>query len=83
MNRLLLHRLTGPVISRLAVMYALRHVTASRAALIGLSTPVVAFALDYLLLDVVPQRHQLLGAAVILLGLGLPVAEMLRPPSGP
>ena len=73
----------GPVISRLTNMYGLRDITASRASLIGLSSPVVAFALDYLLLDAVPEPHQLVGAVVIIMGIGLPVMEMLGRREGP
>lgn len=67
----------GPVISRLTNMFGLRYITASRATLIGLVSPIIAFALDYLVLDAVPERHQLVGAAVILMGISLPLMEML------
>jgi len=68
----------GPFISRLCIMYALRHVTAAYQVLIGLSSPVFAFALGYLILGTVPTRYELIGGAVMLAGIAVPVAGGLR-----
>ena len=70
--------LAGPFLSRLSIMYAVRYITASQSALIALLAPVVAFTLDYALLGATPSRLQVLGAAVVLLGVALPVLELAR-----
>ena len=59
-------------------MFALKHIPASRAAIVTLITPVIAFALEFAILGVVPSLLQVVGASIILLGVALPVAEMGR-----
>jgi drug/metabolite transporter (DMT)-like permease len=63
----------GPFISRLFVMYAVRNINASRAKLLTLLTPVVAFGLEALLFGTVPHRRELAGAGLILAGVLLPI----------
>ncbi len=63
----------GPFISRLFVMYAVRHINASRTKLLTLLTPVVAFALDTVVLGTALVPRELAGAGLILGGVLLPV----------
>lgn len=65
----------GPFLSRLALMYAVRHISASRSALVVLAGPVFAFLFGYLALDSVPAPRELLGGALILAGIALPLLE--------
>lgn len=68
----------GPFISRLCIMYALRHVTAAYQVLIGLSSPVFAFVLGYLILGTVPTGFEIAGCFVMLIGVAVPVISGLR-----
>ncbi len=70
--------LAGPFISRLALMFAVRHINAAQSSMITLTGPVFAFLLDYSILGVVPERWQLIGAGVVLLGVALPILELTR-----
>lgn len=63
----------GPGLSRLALMFAVRHVEARWSALVVLTAPVVALVLSYLLLGTVPTPVQLAGGALMLLGVSVPV----------
>ncbi len=64
----------GPFVSRLCLMFAARHITASRTKLITLTTPVFAFVLSILVLGVVPAAREIVGALLILAGVVLPLA---------
>ena len=68
----------GPFISRICIMYALKHVTAAFQVLIGLSSPAFAFALGFLILGTIPTGYELLGGAIILVGIAIPVGSGLR-----
>lgn len=61
--------LIGSGLGFILYYYALRHMQASRLALIPLITPLLAMVLGYLLNDERPQTGQLAGAALILCGL--------------
>lgn len=63
----------GPFISRLFVMYAVRHISASRTKLLTLLTPIVAFGLEVLVLGTTPLPREIAGAGLILAGVLLPV----------
>ncbi len=65
----------GPFVSRVCLMYALRGTTASRVALIGLFGPVVAFISGYLAFGTAPHTLELVGGAIIILGVALPLSE--------
>ena len=67
----------GPFVSRLAIMFAVRYITAAQSSMITLTGPLFAFFLDYTLLGVVPGNWQMVGAAVVLLGVALPIVEMM------
>jgi len=68
----------GPFVSRLCIMYALRHVTAAYQVLISLSAPVFAFVLGYLFLGTVPTGPELVGGGIMLIGIAVPVVAGLR-----
>lgn len=63
----------GPGISRLALMSALRYVTASLVALVGLIGPVFAFVVAYFVFGTMPTPTEVVGAALILAGVAWPV----------
>jgi drug/metabolite transporter (DMT)-like permease len=65
----------GPFLSRLSLMYAARHLPASRAALLALATPVFAFGFGFAVLGIVPTLRDLLGGTLILTGIALPLLE--------
>jgi drug/metabolite transporter (DMT)-like permease len=68
----------GPFLSRLAVMASARHVKASTTALAGLATPVITLLLGFLLLGSIPTRVELLGGAIMLIGVALPIVAVRR-----
>ena len=70
--------LFGPFLSRLAVMASARHVQASTTALAGLATPVITLLLGFALLGSVPTQIELLGGAVMLAGVALPLLAVRR-----
>lgn len=67
----------GPFLARVALMFAVRHITASHSVMITLILPVFAFTLDFAVLGAVPTMWQLIGAAVMLVGVSLPVFELM------
>lgn len=68
----------GPFLSRLCIMFSLRHITAAYQTLVSLSSPVFAFVLAYLLVGSVPTAQELSGGAVMLAGILVVVASALR-----
>ena len=71
--------LFGPMISRLSLFLALRHLEAAMTTLVLFVTPVMAFVLGGLVLGTWPGGLELAGSAVIVVGVALPVAEQVRP----
>ncbi|WP_428262099.1 DMT family transporter [Haliangium sp.] len=65
----------GPFTARLCLMYAVRHISASRSALLALATPVFAFILGFAAFAIVPGPFEIVGGALILVGIGLPLLE--------
>jgi O-acetylserine/cysteine efflux transporter len=65
----------GPFLGRLCLMYAVRHISASRSALLILAGPVFAFLFAFLVMDIAPTPRELLGGALILAGIALPLLE--------
>jgi drug/metabolite transporter (DMT)-like permease len=65
----------GPFLGRLCLMYAVRHISASRSALLILAGPLFAFGFGFAALDDVPALLELLGSALILAGIALPLLE--------
>lgn len=73
----------GPFISRLCLMFAVRHISASRAKLLTLLTPIFAFSLEVAFLGSWPSLRELGGAALILAGVVLPVLSGRVAPPDP
>jgi drug/metabolite transporter (DMT)-like permease len=77
---------SGPFLARLCLMFAVRHISAARVALIALATPVLAFLLGFAALGIAPTLRELIGGALILAGIALPLLERaakdLTPPPG-
>lgn len=67
----------GPFTSRLCLMFAVRHISASHSSLVTLATPVFAFTLGFAVLGIAPAARELLGGALILAGIALPLLERL------
>jgi len=68
----------GPFLSRMGTLVSARHVPAAVTVFVVLSTPIFALALAWVWLGDLPQRHELLGGAVMLLGISIPALAMLR-----
>ena len=69
--------LVGPVISRLMMMAALRHITAAMSTLVMNLAPVFAFAAGGLVFAIWPGWLEIVGSGVMLLGIALPVTELI------
>jgi inner membrane transporter RhtA len=69
--------LVGPVISRLMMMAALRHVTAAMSTLVMNLAPVFAFAAGGVVFAIWPGWLEIVGSAVMLVGIALPVTEVI------
>lgn len=74
---------TGPFVSRLLLMAAVRHIPASQSVLFGLISPVLAFLLAWAMLGSTPSGRELVGGAIVLLGVALPLQEAWRDAAGP
>lgn len=70
--------LAGPVISRLLLMAALRHIPAAMSSLALFTQPVFAYMLAAPLFGVLPGSLEVAGCGVVLCGIALPVLEHLR-----
>ncbi len=70
--------LFGPLLGRLSIMYSLRTLTAAQSGLLLLAAPVFAFGLDALAFGRTPSGREILGAALMLLGIGLPLLHAAR-----
>jgi drug/metabolite transporter (DMT)-like permease len=64
--------LFGPCLGRLFIMYSLRGLRAAHSALLLLLAPLFAFAIGYLIWGSVPTSKEVLGGALMLIGIGLP-----------
>lgn len=68
----------GPFLSRMGTLVSARHVPAAVTVLVVLTTPIFTLALAWAWLGELPQRHELLGGAVMLIGIAIPAFAMLR-----
>jgi drug/metabolite transporter (DMT)-like permease len=68
----------GPFLSRLAVMESAHHVAASTTVLTSLVTPPATLLLGFAILGTLPSAHELLGGAIMLVGVAIPVLHALR-----
>jgi drug/metabolite transporter (DMT)-like permease len=67
----------GPFLSRTAIMYALSYVPPTQTTLVGLVTPVVTIVPAFFAFGTLPGARELLGGAIMLAGISLPVIEQL------
>jgi drug/metabolite transporter (DMT)-like permease len=63
----------GPFLGRLALMQSARYVEARVSTLATLTTPVFTLVLAFVLLDDWPRSHELLGGAIMLAGIAIPL----------
>jgi drug/metabolite transporter (DMT)-like permease len=70
----------GPFLSRLAVSFSARHVAASTTSVTSLSAPAITLLFSFLLLGTLPTSQELLGGAVLLAGVAIPLAASARHP---
>ena len=67
----------GPFLSRTAIMYALAYVPPTQTTLVGLLTPIVTLVPAFFAFGTVPGGRELVGSAIMLAGITLPVVERL------
>lgn len=65
----------GPYLSRTALMHALAYVSPTQTTLIGLSTPALTILPAFFVFGTVPSARELLGSAIMIVGVALPVLE--------
>ena len=68
----------GPFLGRLALMNSARHVEARVTTLATLSTPVMTLVLAFFVLGDWPLEHQLLGGAIMIAGIAIPLIPLRR-----
>lgn len=68
----------GPFAARLCLMLSARHVDARVTTLGVLSAPVISLGLELLIFGDVPPRHQLIGGAIMLAGIAVPLVRRGR-----
>lgn len=69
----------GPFVSRLCMMFSARDVEARTTTLANLTSPLMTLPLGWLLLSDLPSSHQLLGGALMLAGIAIPLLPRPRP----
>tara|TARA_R110002073_G_scaffold177151_1_gene334923 strand:+ start:38026 stop:38961 length:936 start_codon:yes stop_codon:yes gene_type:complete len=70
--------MAGPVVGRLAVMYSLRYISAAKAKLWSMLSPVFAFLFVYFIYGKAPDSREVLGGLLIVSGVLLPSLAKLR-----
>jgi drug/metabolite transporter (DMT)-like permease len=65
----------GPFLSRTSLMYALRYMPPTETTLIALLTPALTLLPAFLVFGTVPAAHELVGGALMIAGVALPVLE--------
>ena len=68
----------GPFMSRMATIVSSRYVPANITALTALATPPLTLVLSFVVLGALPTRNELLGGAIVLAGISIPVTAALR-----
>jgi len=68
----------GPFLSRLSVMQSAHHVPASTTVLAQLIVPPTTLLLGFAMLGTLPSAHELMGGAIMLVGVAIPVLHALR-----
>lgn len=70
--------LCGPFFARLLLMLSARHIEARLTALVNLTAPLPTLALGWWWLADWPETMQLLGGAIMILGVALPLLRRVR-----
>lgn len=65
--------LMGPFLARLFLMISARYIEARTTTLANLTSPVMTLGLAYLLLSDWPETHQLVGGAIMIAGISIPL----------
>ena len=68
----------GPFLSRIGALVSGRYIPANLPVLASLSSPVLTLVFVFLVLGNLPTRAELLGGAVMLVGISIPVLHRLR-----
>lgn len=68
----------GPLISRVAYMYSVRYIPVSQSTLFIMMSPVFTAILSWGFLGLFPTVQQMVGGAVVMLGIVMPVLYLLR-----
>lgn len=72
--------IAGPFLGRLALMISARHIEARVSTLATLSTPALTLVLGFVLLSDWPEDQQLLGGAIMIAGISIPLLRPRRSP---
>jgi drug/metabolite transporter (DMT)-like permease len=75
--------LCGPFLGRLMMMQSAHYVPAATSTLMGLSSPVLALGFGWILLDELPSWAEMLGGAVVVVGMAVAVGNRARRAGGP
>lgn len=70
-TQILMQGIVGGVLSVVALMVTLRHLTAQTAAILPTLTPAVAMIIAWVVLGARPEQTELIGAAIVFLGFAL------------
>jgi drug/metabolite transporter (DMT)-like permease len=66
----------GPFAARLCLILSARHVDARITTLGALSAPVISVPLEWWVLGHVPPSHELVGGAILLAGIAVPLVRL-------
>ena len=70
--------LLGPFFARLCLMISARHVEARVTALMNLTSPALTLVLAFLILSDWPESHELIGGAIVVSGIAIPMIGRRR-----
>jgi len=73
--------IAGPFLGRIALMISARYVEARVTTLANLTTPALTLVLAFILLSDWPEPHQLLGGAIMIAGISIPLLRFSRAPA--
>lgn len=68
----------GPLISRVAYMYSVRYIPVSQSTLFIMLSPVFTAILSWGFLGLLPTLQQVIGGAIVMLGIVMPVLYLLN-----
>jgi drug/metabolite transporter (DMT)-like permease len=71
--------ITGPFLGRISLMVSARYIEARLTTLATLGAPVLTLVLAFLVLSDWPQRHELIGGAIMIVGITIPLLRFAQP----